>query len=117
MADERERTLDMVQRRANYVPEELRPQGFGEKMGWYNAVFPWMVAERQYDTKPFGADIGVDKRMEYILRALLMGDNYKKPEQPPAQQSVPAPTTTPQLLVGEPNVQSNRFGAQSDFNR
>ena len=115
MADERERTLDMVQRRANYVPDELRPQGALEKMGWYNSISPWMVAERQYDTRPFGADIGVDMMMEQILRSLLLGEGYKKPEsKQPKEQKKP---TSSVGWVGDPNTQSNRFGTQGDLDR
>ena len=82
MADKR--TSEMVQRRAEYVPEELRPNGLREKIGWYagnipetfkTGMGPWPIAEREYDTKPFGPDIGADKTMEFILRELLLGNS------------------------------------------
>ena len=82
MADKR--TSEMVQRRAAYVPENLRPDGFLERTGWYmpnipdaisNAQGPWSIADKEYDTKPFGPSIGADKTMEFILRELLLGNS------------------------------------------
>ena len=82
MADKR--TSEMVQRRAAYVPENLRPDGFLERTGWYmpnipdaisNAQGPWSIADKEYDTNPFGPSIGADKTMEFILRELLLGNS------------------------------------------
>jgi len=111
MADERERTLEMVQRRANFVPEGLRPDGFGEKMGWYNAAPSWMIAERQYDTKPFGADIGVDPVMELILRRLLLGGSINSPAEKPKQPKKPVENNY------NVNEYSNRFAEAGDIER
>ena len=82
MADKR--TSEMVQRRAEYVPEELRPEGKLERAGWYMSNIPdalgkgqgpWSIADKEYDTKPFGPAIGADKTMEFILRELLLGNS------------------------------------------
>jgi len=82
MADKR--TSEMVQRRAEYVPEELRPEGALERAGWYMSNIPdalgkgqgpWSIADKEYDTKPFGPAIGADKTMEFILRELLLGNS------------------------------------------
>lgn len=134
MADKR--TSEMVQRRAAYVPEGLRPSGWwplrlAEKVGWYsgdipedfkmNGTGPWSIAEREYDTKPFGADIGVDPMMEYILRELLLGNSSKKAKgavDKKAADALAAERNANQAgWVGESNSQSNRFGTQGDFNR
>ena len=128
MADKR--TSEMVQRRAEYVPEELRPNGLREKIGWYagnipetfkTGMGPWPIAEREYDTKPFGTDIGVDKTMEFILRELLLGNSAKaaredvdKKKMEELERELKAQQAG---WVGESNRDSNRFGTQGDFDR
>ena len=128
MADKR--TSEMVQRRAEYVPEELRPEGALERAGWYMSNIPdalgkgqgpWSIADKEYDTKPFGADIGVDKTMEFILRELLLGNSAKaareavdKKKKEELERELKAQQAG---WVGESNRDSNRFGAQGDFDR
>jgi len=128
MADKR--TSEMVQRRSAYVPEGLRPDGFSEKLGWYSGnllkdfvpgTTPWSIAEREYDSKPFGPDIGVDKTMEFILRELLLGNSAKaaredvdKKKKEELERELKAQQAG---WVGESNKDSNRFGTQGDFDR
>ena len=117
MADKR--TSEMVQRRAAYVPEGLRPDGFLEKLGWYSGNIPqdfsgagtgpWSIAEREYDTKPFGADIGVDPMMELILRGLLMGGSQKAPPEKQKKTKKPAENNY------NVNEQSNRYATMGDL--
>lgn len=128
MADKR--TSEMVQRRAEYVPEELRPNGLREKIGWYagnipetfkTGMGPWPIAEREYDTKPFGTDIGVDKTMEFILRELLLGNSAKA-----AREDVDAKKKAALEAAlkaqqedwsNRTNSKSNRFEEQGSFDR
>ena len=133
MADKR--TSEMVQRRAEYVPEELRPSGWGpsgwaEKAGWYSdnllrdtkpGMGPWSIQEREYDTKPFGTDIGVDKTMEFILRELLLGNSAKT-----AREDVDAKKKAALEAAlkaqqedwsNRTNSKSNRFEEQGSFDR
>jgi len=128
MADKR--TSEMVQRRSEYVPENLRPDGRLEKIGWYapsvmdtfrTGMGPWPIAERKYDTNPFGADIGVDRVMEYVLRELLLGNSAKKAKEDLEKKNREALEIEARARqagwVGESNSESNRFGEQGDFNR
>ena len=128
MADKR--TSEMVQRRAAYVPENLRPDGFLERTGWYmpnipdaisNAQGPWSIADKEYDTKPFGPDIGVDKTMEFILRELLLGNSAKA-----AREDVDAKKKAALEAAlkaqqedwsNRTNSKSNRFEEQGSFDR
>lgn len=128
MADKR--TSEMVQRRAAYVPEGLRPDGFSEKLGWYSGnllkdfvpgTTPWSIAEREYDSKPLGPDIGVDKTMEFILRELLLGNSAKA-----AREDVDAKKKAALEAAlkaqqedwsNRTNSKSNRFEEQGSFDR
>jgi len=128
MADRR--TSEMVQRRAEYVPENLRPDGWLQTLGWYSGdlpkdvapgMGPWSIQEREYDTNPFGADIGVDKRMELILRELLLGNSAKAAREAvdkKKKEELERERKAQQAgWVGESNKDSNRFGTQGDFDR
>jgi len=117
MADKR--TSEMVQRRSGFVPEGFRPDGLFEKLGWYSGNIPkdfsgagtgpWSIAEREYDTKPFGADIGVDPVMELILRKLLLGGSINSPAEKPKQPKKPVENNY------NVNEKSNRYAEAGDL--
>lgn len=126
MAD-RGRTLEMVQRAGQYVPEYLRPSGRLEAYGWYKGDAPVIggppaVAEKEYDTDPFGlATSGASPLMEKVMYNLLFGSKVKEAEQKILEEAERQKRLEEEAAkagwVGDSNRDSNRFGTQRDFNR
>jgi len=116
-------TVEMTQRAAAYVPEGLRPDGWKERLGWYgDKLWQKPSKEQQYDTEPFGYwSSGADQTMEQMLYKLLFGnatqEATQKVDEDKKRREAEERKRRTGGWVSDPNVDSNRFGTQGEFNR